>query len=151
MAGQQGFLLDTSVISALAPGRESDLPTGFAQWLHANNSRLFVPCIEVAELAQGIGKLRREGGVERARRLDRWLDGLIAGCSERIISLDAAAAWLAGSMSDEAISHGQHPGIADVAIAAIALNSGHLLLTCNLKHFHVLGVACADPLVELPA
>lgn len=145
-----GFLLDTSVISALAPGREAHLPAGLAEWFHAHTTRLFIPCIAIAELAQGIGKLRRAGGVERADRLDRWLDGLIAGYGQRILALDAPAARLAGRISDQAIAQGRHPGFADVAIAALAQQAGHLLLTRNLKHFLPLGVACADPLDRLP-
>ena len=44
-----------------------------------------------------------------------------------------------------------HSGFADVAIAALAQNAGLLLLTCKLKQFQPLGVACADPLIALPA
>lgn len=102
-------------------------------------------------MAQGIGKLRRAGGAERADRLDRWLDGLLAAYGDRILPLDAQAARLAGQMSDEAQAQGRHPGFADVAIAAIAQHAGLLLLTHNLKHFQPLGVACADPLTTLPA
>ena len=101
-------------------------------------------------MAQGIGKLRRAGGVERADRLDRWLDGLLDLYADRILPLDAQAARLAGQMSDAAIAQGRHPGFADVAIAALAQKAGLLLLTRNLKHFEPLGVACADPLIALP-
>lgn len=146
----KGFLLDTSVISALAPGRQAHLPADFVDWLHVNNTRLYMPSIAVAELAQGICKLHRTGGVERAGRLAQWLDGLIAGYGERILPLDAAAARLAGQLSDQAKAQGIHPGFADVAIAALAQHAGHLLLTRNLKHFQPLGVACGDPLVQLP-
>jgi predicted nucleic acid-binding protein len=140
-----GFLLDTSVISALAPGRETHLNTGFVQWLQAHDAQLFLPCVAVAELAQGIAKLRRAGGSERADRLDRWLDQLIAGFGDRILPLDTGAARLSGQLSDQATATGRHPGFADVAIAAIAIQANHLLLTRNLKHFQPLGVACADP------
>jgi len=102
-------------------------------------------------MAQGFGKLRRAGGIERADRLDRWLDGLLASYADRILPLDAQAARLAGQLSDAAIAQGRHPGFADVAIAALAQHAGLLLLTCNLKHFEPLGVACADPLISLPA
>ena len=57
-------------------------------------STIFLPAIAVAEMAQGIGKLRRAGGVERADRLDSWLDGLLAAYADRILPLDAAAARL---------------------------------------------------------
>jgi predicted nucleic acid-binding protein len=146
-----GFLLDTSVISVLAPGREALAPAALTRWLQAHHEALFLPSIAIAEMAQGIGKLCRAGGTERADRLDRWLDGLLAAYGERILPLDARAARLAGQISDAAIAKGCHPGFADVAIAALARHKGLLLLTCNLKHFEPLGVVCADPLRDLPA
>ena len=145
-----GFLLDTSVISALTPGRETHLPSDFALWLQANDSELFIPCIAVAELAQGIAKLRRAGGIERAQRLEVWLDYLIAGFGNRILSLNPLAARLAGQLSDEGLALGRHPGFADVAIAAMAQQADLLLLTRNIKHFQPLGVKCADPLLQIP-
>ena len=146
----KGYLLDTSVVSVLAPGRESFVPTPLGEWLQAHHKQLYLPCIAIAEMAQGIGKLRRAGGAERADRLDRWLDGLLSIYADRILPLDAQAARLAGDISDAAMAQGRHPGFADVAIAALAQNAGLLVLTCNLKHFEPLGVACADPLVALP-
>lgn len=146
----KGYLLDTSVVSALAPGREAFVPAALAEWLQAHHQELFLPAIAVAEMAQGICKLRRAGGTERAGRLDRWLDGLLAAYADRILPLDAHAARLAGQLSDAAMAQGCHPGFADVAIAALAQHAGLLLLTCNLKHFQPLGVACADPLTALP-
>lgn len=145
-----GYLLDTSVVSVLAPEREVFVPAALGEWLQAHHKELFLPSIAVAELAQGIGKLRRAGGVARADRLDVWLDGLLATFTDRILPLDAQAARLAGQISDAALAQGCHPGFADVAIAAQAQNAGLLLLTCNLKHFLPLGVTCADPLIALP-
>lgn len=146
----KGFLLDTSVVSLLAPGREAFVATPFSEWLQAHHKALYLPAVAVAEMAQGISKLRRAGGVERADRLDRWLDGLLTSYADRILPLDGRVARLAGQLSDAAMAQGCHPGFADVAIAAMAKNAGLLLLTCNLKHFQPLGVACADPQVALP-
>lgn len=100
----KGYLLDTSVVSLLAPGREAFVPSPLAKWLQTHYTRLYLPSIAVAELAQGIGKLRRAGGMERADRLDRWLDGLLSTYADRILPLDAQAARLAGVMSDAAIA-----------------------------------------------
>ena len=138
------------MVSVLAPGREAFVPTILGEWLQTHHKKLYLPSVAIAEMAQGIGKLRRAGGVERADRLDRWLDGLLAVYADRILPLDAQAARLAGHISDAALAQGCHPGFADVAIAALAQNAGLLLLTCNLKHFQLLGVACVDPLVTLP-
>jgi len=147
----KGYLLDTSVVSVLAPGRQAFVSSPLIEWLQAHHQELFLPAIAVSEMAQGIGKLRRAGGTERADRLDRWLDGLLTTYADRILPLDAQAARLAGQISDAAVAQGCHPGFADVAIAALAQHAGLLLLTCNLKHFEPLGVACADPLIALPA
>ena len=146
----KGYLLDTSVVSALAPGRQAFVPPALAAWLQAHHQDLYLPAIAVAEMAQGISKLRRAGGTDRALRLDLWLDGLLALYANRILPLDAQAARLAGQLSDAAQAQGRHPGFADVAIAALAQHAGLLLLTCNLKHFEPLGVACKDPFVALP-
>ena len=145
-----GYLLDTSVISEIAPGRQTQLTQAVTDWFTAHDGQLFLPTIAVAELAQGIAKLNRSGGDERARRLDLWLTGLIEGFGERILALDSATAKLAGQMSDAAIAIGRHPGFADIAIAATAQHHGLTLLTRNLKHFQPLGVACADPFIRVP-
>ena len=50
-----GYLLDTAFV-----------PTPLGEWLQAHHKELFLPSIAVAEMAQGIGKLRRAGGTERA-------------------------------------------------------------------------------------
>lgn len=145
-----GYLLDTSVVSALAPGRDMHLPAHLAQWLTDRAHQLYLPCIAVAELTQGVAKLRRSGGVERAARLQIWLDGLVAGYAERILPLDTQVSQLLGEMSDAAWAAGRHPGFADVAIAALAQANGLRLLTRNLKHFEPLGVPCQDPFLRQP-
>lgn len=147
----KGYLLDTSVVSLLAPGRETSVLLPLKSWLQTHHQALYLPAITIAEIAQGIGKLRRAGGIARADRLDHWLDGLLNSYGDRILPLDAQAARLAGKISDAAIAQGCHPGFADVAIAALAQNAGLHLLTCNLKHFQPLGAACTDPLIALPS
>jgi hypothetical protein len=47
-------------------------------------------------------------------------------------------------------AHHKELFLPSIAIAEMAQNSGPLLLTCKLKHFQSLGVACADPLIALP-
>jgi predicted nucleic acid-binding protein len=149
-ATTRGYLLDTSIISALAPGREAHLPPGLTDWLHRHDSRLFIPSIAVAELAQGIAKLRRSGAQARTDALEAWLQVLLTGHADHILPLDAGTSELAGQMADAAVAIGCHPGFPDIAIAAIARHHELLLLTANLRHFEPLGVACLNPLVALP-
>ena len=119
----RGYLLDTSVVSALAPDRKTCVPSTFADWLQLHDAQLFLPAIAVAELAQGIAKLHRSGGVERAQQPDRSLDGLIAGFADRILPFDAQTARLAGRISNATMVQGKHSGFPDVAIAALAQNA----------------------------
>ena len=145
----KGYLLDTSVLSAFAPDKPIP-PPEFAAWLRAHSDHLFVPCITIAELEQGICKLRRAGGVARADRLTDWLDGLIKHYADRILPLDTAVCRLAGQIADEAIATGCHPGFPDVAIAALAQQAGLIVLTRNVQHFMALNRMCADPFEGLP-
>lgn len=141
----KGWLLDTSVLSLLAPGRPAPAEA-FAGWLRGHADRLHISTITVAEIEQGICKLRRAGGMERAERLTCWLDAVIGLHGQRILPLDALAARLAGALSDQAIATGRHPGFVDVAIAATARAHELMLLTCNGRHFEPLGIAHHDPL-----
>lgn len=149
VAAPKGYLLDTSVLSAFAPDKPP-LPPGFDAWLRARSGRLFIPCIAVAELEQGIRKLRRGGGSARAARLSAWLDGLIEQFADRLLPLDTAACRIAGQIADRAVAAGKHPGFPDVAIAALAQQAGLMVLTCKVRHFVALGIACADPFEQLP-
>jgi predicted nucleic acid-binding protein len=139
-----GYLVDTSIVSALAPGKP---PVGqdVASWLRSKTDDLFLPSIALAEIEQGICKLRRQGGGERADALTRWLDELVLLYGRRLLPFDAVAARLAGQISDKATATGQHPGFADVAIAAIAAQHALVILTRNVRHFAGLGVVHLDP------
>lgn len=146
----QGYLFDTSVISALAPGKPAILEHQ-SDWLRENTDRLFIPTITIAEIEAGIRKLRGSGGTARAEHLGLWLDGLIAGYGNRILPFDTAAARMAGSLADTVVAAGRHLGFPDVAIAAIALTRDLTLLTRNLRHFEPLGVLAVDPFGAPPA
>jgi hypothetical protein len=106
--------------------------------------------ITVAEVEKGIRKLHRSGGVARAERLANWLDSLLSGFDDHILSVDAGVARIAGAMDDSAVARGRHPGLADVLIAATADAHGLLLLTANGKHFEPLGIAYLNPFEALP-
>ena len=145
----RGYLLDTSVISTVAPGRPP-ITDAEAGWLRQQADRLYIPTIAIAEIEAGIRKLHRSGGTARAEHLAAWLDGLIAGYGDRILAFDADTARVAGRLADAAIAAGRHPGFADVAIAAIATARDLTLLTRNLRHFEPLGIPAADPFAALP-
>ncbi len=141
------YLLDTNVVSAISPLQSS---SSLGLWLEAHSDRLFLSSVTVAELEKGIAKLRRTGSIKRAAALADWLETLLHFYDRRILSFDIPVARVAGLLSDRALSRGQEPGFADIAIAATAQHHGLTVLTRNLRHFEPLGVAVIDPFARLP-
>jgi len=138
------------VVSTLAPlGRQRADP-GLVAWLDQNVSRLFLPTIVLAELANGVASLRRVGKSGPAAELSNWMSDLENAFGRRIPVFDIAAAHAAGVLLDRARGVGLSPGFADAAIGGIALARRMTLLTRNLRHFGPLGVAASDPFLALP-
>jgi len=132
-----GWLLDTNIVSQLAPGRtgESKAPLHLAAWLRKNSEGLFLSALSVVEITAGIHKLRRAGADRRASDLDAWFDRIVALYGDKIVPLDAKVGKVAGRLADEARAGGRNPGLADILIAATAQAHGHGLATDNQKHF----------------
>jgi hypothetical protein len=140
-----GWLFDTSILSALGPGRPA-LSTKTVGWFEERNDNSFLSSILVAETERGIAKLRRLGSVRRAAELAAWFDRVLQVYGDRILSFELAAAHIAAELSDLAEATGRHPGFADVAIAAIASSNDLVLLTANRRHFEPLGIDILNPL-----
>jgi toxin FitB len=139
-----GYLLDTSVFSALAPGRQEML-TPAGEWLRKNVDSFRICAVTLSEIQQGISKLQRKGGVERANRLKDWLDAIYIEAPDRIISVDRFIAIEAGALSDAATAMGRNTGFPDILIAATAKIHDAELLTRNGRHFAPLGIRFSDP------
>jgi predicted nucleic acid-binding protein len=105
--------------------------------------------VTIAEIAGGIAKLRRQGGLTRAASLEDWLAAILALYGPRILPLDTVAARATGLLADQARATGHDPGFADLAIAGIARANGLAVLTRSLRHFAPLDVAARDPLGTL--
>ena len=143
------YLVDTNVLSASAPTKAQPAPN-LLDWLERNSDRLFLSVITVAEVENGIAKARRQGATRKADRLSEWLETLLHLYSSRILPLDLSVAGLLGHLFDQARADGKAPGLADLAIAATAASRGYTVLTHNLRHFRVLGIAAHDPFDTLP-
>ena len=143
------YLVDTNVLSAGAPTKAQAAP-GLTEWMEVHASELMLSVITVAEIEDDIAKALREGASRKAGRLAEWLGTLLHLYSARILPLDIAAARRLGGLSDLARAAGHAPGFADLAIAATADIRGLTILTRNLRHFSVLGVAALDPFDQLP-
>ena len=139
-----GWLLDTDVLSAFAPGRHS-IPPDAAAWFDDRTDELYLSAITAAEIEAGIAKLFRTGATRRAEALRMWFDRIVAVYADRVLSFDLAAARVAGALGDAAQAMGRHPGFADVAIAAIAKAHELVVVTLNQRHFDPLGVEVFNP------
>ncbi len=139
-----GWLLDTNVVSALAPGR-SKVPAHVAEWLEARSDELFLSAVTAAEIGAGIAKLRRSGALARAAALTEWFERILEFYGDRVLPLDLPAGRIAGDIIDSALGRGHTPGFADAAIAAIAKARDLTVVTANLRHFEPLGVTALDP------
>jgi predicted nucleic acid-binding protein len=142
------YLVDTNVISAVSPNRLA--PAALVEWMNAQSASLFLSVVTIAEVEDGIAKLRREKATRKSKELAQWLDVVLHLYGDRILTFDTAAARLAGELLDRARGQGHAPGFADVIIAATARQHGLTILSRNVRHFEPLGVPVLDPFRELP-
>lgn len=142
------YLVDANVISAGAPAKSG--VAHVVAWMAAQSCELYLSAVTVAEIEDGIAKLRREGASRKADELAAWLETVLHLYGARVLAFDLDTARVAGALLDKARGLGLTPGFADVVIGATALHHGHTLLTRNVKDFASLGVAIHDPFVTLP-
>ncbi|MGB8398055.1 type II toxin-antitoxin system VapC family toxin [Bradyrhizobium sp.] len=142
------YLVDTNVISAVAPSRP--VSPALVEWMDRHSASLFLSAVTVAEIEDGIAKLRREGARRKSADLSAWLETVLHLYGDRVLAFDAPIARIAGAISDRARGHGHAPGLADIIIAATARHHGLTILSRNLRHFEPLGVVVIDPFVKLP-
>lgn len=141
------FLIDTNVISALAPSRRHRSEE-LVEWLDMASPQLFLSVVSAAEVRSGIAKAKREGATTKARKLREWWESIEHLYAEKLLPFDLRCAHVAGQILDDARAH--QPGFEDIAIAATARVHDLAILTRNLRHFEPLGVRSIDPFKALP-
>jgi predicted nucleic acid-binding protein len=141
------YLVDTNVISVAA---RAEVHRGLAAWMNKHSDTLYLSAITVAEIEDGIAKLRREGSGKRAKALTDWLETLLHLYADRILPFDIPVARIAGVFSDDARGRGRPVGFPDLAIAATAKVHELTLLTRNLKDFDFFDIRVHDPFASLP-
>jgi len=141
-----GFLLDTNVISMLAPAR-AEASKRFLEWLERedNDGRVFLSVVAIHEIEKGIALLEHKGAAAKAAGLKLWLAGLVTTYDDKIIPIDASAAALAGQLEAKAIAAGHDPGMADATIAGTAKVLDLVIVTHNTRHFAPFGIDVATP------
>jgi predicted nucleic acid-binding protein len=143
------YLLDTNIISALAP-TQKERSARLANWLDEASNGLYLSVVTAAEVRAGIAKASREGASRKAAILKMWWDTVEHLYGARILAFDLRSAGIAGKLMDNARAGGHAPGFADVAIAATA-EANHLsILTRNTKRFDQLQTSTLNPFDALP-
>jgi predicted nucleic acid-binding protein len=142
------YLVDTNVLSAASPNRPAS--PALVEWMDAQSASLFLSVVTIAEVEDGIAKLRREKATRRSRDLAQWLEAVLHLYGDRVLGVDTPTARIAGQLSDRARGQGHAPGLADIIIAATARQHGLTILSRNARHFAPLGVSVLDPFRELP-
>lgn len=141
-----GFLLDTNVVSVLAPSK-SEASADFLTWLDRMDAdgRLFLSVVSIHEIEKGIALLDHKGATAKAASLKAWLSGLVSTYDDKIIGFDAQAAAIGGRLEAKALADGHDPGMADAVIAGTAAAHELVIVTRNTKHFLPFGVAVLSP------
>ena len=138
------YLVDTNVISATAPGT-AGRSAEFAQWMDSHSDDLYLSAVTIAEIADGIAQIKREGAKRKAADLSAWLRTVLHLYADRVLPFDSTTAEIAGALSDLARGRGHSPGFADIAIAATARRHALTILSRNKRHFEPMDVTVVDP------
>jgi predicted nucleic acid-binding protein len=144
------YLVDTNVISMAAPTAVVK-PLELVRWIESHSNDLFLSSVSVAEIVDGIAKVKREGANRKAADLSAWLETVLHLYGERVLPFDGVTAQIAGALSDLARGRGHSPGLADVIIAATARRHELIILSRNERHFAPMDATVIDPFRELPA
>jgi len=135
------FLLDTNVVSEWTKPRPD---AGVVAWLaEADEDRIFISVITIAELRHGIERL--PAGARRDR-LDTWLTEQVPQrFEERLLAVDAETANAWGHVMAQGQAAGRPPSTMDAFIAATVLRHDMTLVTHNVSDFEALGVRLVNP------
>ena len=141
-----GFLLDTNVVSMLAPSN-SEAQVGVLTWLDRVDADggLFLSVVSIHEIEKAIALLDLKGATAKTAGLKAWLSGLGSTYDDTIIGFDAHAAAIGGRLEARALAAGHDPGMSDAVIAGIASAHELVIVTRNTKRFLAFGIAVISP------
>lgn len=141
------YLIDTNIISAVAPGK-SGASDELRSWLRSASSHLYLSVVSASEIFAGIRKKESQGGFLWASEMREWWRTIEGLYGPRILPFELECAIVAGNMTYDYRAF--DPGFEDIAIAATAKVHGLTVLTANVRHFEPLGVPVVNPFVALP-
>lgn len=121
-------LLDTDIFSEILKEKDEGVLTRAAEYL-AEEGRFTISALSVMEIVYGFHRVGREDRIEqfRARLADH-----------EVLGLESAVAATAGRIYADVERRGTPVGLADVMIAAVALQHDIPLVTGNVSHFEAI-------------
>ncbi len=135
------YLVDTNVISEARKGRKANPGVNrFFKDAAAAGTPLFISVITVGEIRRGIELMRHRGDLPQMKRLETWLEKLLADFGEQVLEFGREEAQIWGRLC---VPHAENA--IDKQIAAIALTRDLTLVTRNTSHFSRLGPAVLNP------
>ena len=143
-----GYLLDTVVLSATAPGRRQvpDVAKQAAcRWIEVHGGQLWLPVIAKGEIASGIGEREGIGATRHASELAEWLQHVPLSYPERILGYGMAEARCCRQLGFAARRNGIQVGFADMSVASIAVTNDLVVATRNVKDFTPMDIEVVNP------
>lgn len=134
------ILLDTCVISELAKATPD--PAVEAWLASVPDASLRLSVLTLGEIRKGAELL--EGGARR-KRIETWLEGLVATFGERILPIDQEVALRWGTISAASRRAGKVRPPVDCLLAATAVCHRLTLATRNVADFEGTGADVVNP------
>jgi predicted nucleic acid-binding protein len=136
------YLLDTSIISEVGKGQQSD--RNVAAWYDSMPlESLCISALVIGEIRAGVEKLRVRQA-ERAVAFERWLVLVVDLFANRIIGIDRRIAEQWGRLN----AYRRRPAV-DGLIAATAIAHGMIVVTRNVRDFADTGAEILNPFEPL--
>ncbi len=132
-------MVDTNVISEARKGAKANL--GVKKFFKENAADdLYLSAQTIGEIRRGLENIRHRGDLPQTRKLEKWLDLVVADFADKILTFDEECAQIWGRLMSP---HPEHA--IDKQIAAIALIYDLTVVTRNVDDFRGTGVAIKNP------
>ena len=133
------YLVDTNVISEARKGKKAN--PGVQKFFKAIEAEdLYLSVQTIGEIRRGLENIRHRGDLPQAKKLEKWLDMVVADYDDRILSFDEECAQVWGRLMSP---RHEHP--LDKQIAAIALIHDLTVVTRNVNDFRGTGLSLKNP------
>ena len=135
------YLVDTNVISEARKGKKAN--PGVQKFFQATDGAdLYLSVQTIGEIRRGLENIRHRGDLLQARKLEQWLDLVVADYVDRVLNFDEECAQVWGRLMSP-----HHEHAIDKQIAAIALIHDLTVVTRNLDDFRGTGAGLKNPFV----